>query len=81
MATLKLLAVGLGVLRVTAEQLSELQKWNDVIVFDSAPGDLFANLPKWDSPLPQECPLVVANVFIQQIHAARRLTWRCLNFP
>lgn len=50
--------------------LQPLQHGQDIQVLDPRPRKFPANLPKWNAPLPKQRPLVVADVLIQEIHAA-----------
>ena len=46
-----------------------VQKRNYFLVFHAHPTNILANLPKGDTPTPQECVLTLGNVFIQDVHA------------
>ena len=59
-----------------------VQKRNQILILNSAAGNFFADLPEGNSPLSQEHSLVIANVFVQKIHATTSGLRRwLLNFP
>ena len=69
------------ILREERCAMKPVQERNQVFVFNSAVRNLPPNLPERNSPRSQECALIVANVFVEQIHAASRLARRHLNRP
>jgi hypothetical protein len=47
-----------------------VKEWDDVRVLNSEPRQLSPDLPEWYMPLLQEGPLVLREVFVQQVQAA-----------
>lgn len=58
-----------------------VQNRQQVFVLDSGLRNLPSDLSERDSPPAQECTLIVANVLVEEIHAARRLARRPRNRP
>src|SRR5438270_11474227 len=58
------------VLREQGRAFEVMQQRQQVVVLNPSGGDFFSNLSKGNSPPPQKHPLIVADVFVEQIHAA-----------
>src|SRR5215211_9268321 len=49
-----------------------MQQGNDLVVLHSLATDVLANLVRADAPLARQLPLLLGDVFIQQIHPGTR---------
>lgn len=59
------------VLREKCWAFQPVKQWQNVLILNARMGNFLADLSEWDSPLPQKRPLIVADVFVQEVHAAR----------
>src|SRR2546426_7266100 len=77
----KLALVKAPVLREQRRALELVQQRKHIVVMNAGAGDFFPDLPKGNSPPFQKHPLIVADVLVQQIHAANWPFNRRFNRP